>query len=129
MKLYSTLSGMASSLFQLEPSSRFFLNLEWRMSISLAEKKLIHAISHIQFTENLHERSKRCANPFCMKTALFWEITTTSNQWTPSSLLSCFWNILCRLLQWVRCSYYPNFFVPGNNMFEGKIEGTNRIKL
>ena len=65
---------------------------------------------------------------YFMKTALLWEITK-SNQWAPSSLLSCFWKCYCRLLQWVRCSYCPNFFIPQNNMFEGKIDGKNQIKL
>ena len=66
---------------------------------------------------------------YFLKTALFWEITTTSNQWNPSTLLFCFWNCFCRLLQWISCSYCPNFFIPQNNMFGGKIEGRNRYKL
>ena len=66
---------------------------------------------------------------YFLKTSLFWEITTTINCWNPLSLLSCFWNCFCRLLQWISCSYCPNFFIPQNNMFEGKIEGLNRNKL
>ena len=66
---------------------------------------------------------------YFLKTAIFWEITVSPNQWNPSSLLSCFWNCFRRLLQWVSCSYCPNFFVPQNNMFGGKLEGRNRDKL
>ena len=66
---------------------------------------------------------------YFLKTALFWEITTSSNQWGPSSLMSCFWNCFRRLLQWVSCSYCPNFFIPQNNMFRWKIKGTHRDKL
>ena len=71
---------------------------------------------------------------FFLKTALFWEITQSPNNWNPSSMLSCFWNCFRRLLQWVKCSYSPNFFIPENNMFEGKIgekgeERSNRDKL
>ena len=66
---------------------------------------------------------------YFLKTALFWEITTTSNDWNPSSLLSCIWKCFLRLLHWVVCSYCPNFFIPQNNMFAGKIESTNRDNL
>ena len=118
-----------------------FENTEWRMSFSLAEKKLIHAMNHTQFLcygllkiflkeaieVNLEIKGLLCS--YFLKTALFWEITTTSNPWNPSSLLSCFWNCFRRLLQWISCSYCPNYFVPQNNMFEGKIQGTNRNKL
>ena len=118
-----------------------FENTEWRMSFSLAEKKLIHAMNHTQFlcygllkiflkeAIDVNPDVKGLLCSYFLKTALFWEITTTSNQWNPSSLLSCFWTCFCRLLQWISCSYCPNFFVPQNNMFEGKIQGTNRNKL
>ena len=118
-----------------------FENTEWRMSFSLAEKKLIYAMNHTQFLcygllkiflkeaidANSDVKGLLCS--YFLKTALFWEITKSPNYWNPSTLLSCFWNCFHRLLQWVSCSYCPNFFIPQNNMFEGKIEGTNRDKL
>ena len=118
-----------------------FENTEWRMSFSLAEKKLVHALSHTQFlcygllkiflkeAIDVNPDVKGLLCSYFLKTALFWEITTTTNKWNPSKLLSCFWNCFLRLLQWVSCSYCPNFFVPQNNMFAGKIEGRNREKL
>ena len=118
-----------------------FENTEWRMSFSLAEKKLIHAMNHTQFlcygllkiflkqAIDVNPDVKGLLCSYFLKTALLWEITTSSNKWNPSSLLFCFWNCFRRLLQWVSCSYCPNFFIPQNNMFEGKIEGTNRDKL
>ena len=118
-----------------------FENTEWRMSFSLAEKKLIHAMNHIQFlcygllkiflkeAIDVNPEVKGLLCSYFLKTALFWEIATTSNQWNVSSMMSCFWNCFRRLLQWVSWSYCPNFFVPQNNMFEGKIESTNRNKL
>ena len=66
---------------------------------------------------------------YLLKTALLWEITKAVNLWNPSSLLHCFWKCFNRLLQLVNSSYYPNFFIPQNNMFVGKIEGPNRDKL
>ena len=118
-----------------------FENVEWRMSFSLAEKRLIHSMNHTQFLcygllkimlkeaicVNSDSRGLLCS--YFLKTAVFWEITTASNNWNPSSLLCCFWNCFRRLLQWVSCSYCPNFFIPQNNMFAGKIEGTSQGKL
>ena len=121
--------------------SSIFENTEWRMSFSLAEKKLIHSMNHTQFLcyglLKIFLKEAIDANPdvkgllcsYFLKTALFWEITMALNQWNPSSFLSCFWNCFRRLLKWVNCSYCPNFFIPQNNMFEGKIEGKNRDSL
>ena len=119
----------------------FFEDTEWRMSFSLAEKRLIHSMNHTQFlcygllklflkeVVDTNEDVKGLLCSYFLKTALFWEITTSPNQWNTSSLLSCFWKCFCRLLQWVNSSYCPNFFIPENNMFQGKIEGDNRNKL
>ena len=118
-----------------------FEDVEWRMSFSLAEKKLIHAMNHTQFlcygllkiflkeAIDVNPNVKGLLCSYFLKTALFWEITTTSRQWNQWTLLSCFWNCFRRLLKWISFSYCPNFFIPQNNMFEGKIEGTNRDKL
>ena len=116
-------------------------NTEWRMSFSLAEKKLIHAMNHTQFlcygllkiflkeAINRNEDVKNLLCSYFLKTAVFWEIISCPNPWTPFTLLSHFWNCFQRLLQWVQCSYCPNFFIPQNNMFEGKIDGKNQEKL
>ena len=118
-----------------------FENTEWRITFSLAEKKLIHAMNHTQFLcygllkiflkeaidPNTDSKGLLCS--YFLKNALFWEITTAVNQWNPSSMLLCFWKCFNRILQWVSFSYCPNFFIPHNNMFAGKIEGTNRDKL
>ena len=111
-----------------------FENLEWRMSFSLAEKKLIHAMNHPQFLcygllkiflkeaidANSDVKGLLCS--YFMKSAVFWEITSSPYD-------SKFWNCYCRLLQWINYSYCPNFFIPENNMFEGKIEGANRKNI
>ena len=118
-----------------------FEDEEWRMSFSLAEKRLIHSMNHTQFlcygllklflkeAIDANENVKGLLCSYFLKTALFWEITASPHHWNPPSLLSCFWKCLCRLLQWVSNSYCPNYFIPENNMFQGKIEGENRDKL
>ena len=114
---------------------------EWRMSFSLAEKKLFYSMNHTQFLcygllkifmkeaidANLDIKGLLCS--YFLKTALFWEIVSSPNDWNPSTLLSKFLNCICRLIQWIIRSYCPNFFVPQNNMFEGKIEGSNRAGI
>ena len=119
----------------------YFENIEWRMSFSLAEQKLIFAMNPTQFRCYglfkifLKEAIDVCTPvkgllcSYFMKTVIFWEITLSPTNWNPSTLLVYFWRCFCRLLQWVNFSYCPNFFIPENNMFEGKIEGANREKL
>ena len=80
---------------------------------------------------------KDCCVPISLKTALFWEITPLGTsllllQRINGILHYCwliFWNCFRRLMQWICFSYCPNFFIPENNMFEGKIEGRNRTML
>ena len=119
----------------------FFEDTEWRMSFSLAEKRLIHSMNYSQFlcygllkvflkeAIDANEDVKGLMCSYFLKTALFWEISESPSQWNPSSLLSCFWKCFRRLIQWVISSYCPNFFIPENNMFLGKIEGENQNKL
>ena len=118
-----------------------FEDTEWRMSFSLAEKRLIHSMNHTQFlcygllklflkeAIDANEDVKGLLCSYFLKTALFWEITASPHHWNPSSPLSCFWKCFCRLIQWVNNAYCPNYFIPENNMFQGKIEGENRDKL
>ena len=66
---------------------------------------------------------------YFLKTALFWEIATYNLELNTSNFLSCFWTCFQRLLQWINNAYCPNFFIPENNMFSGKIQGTVRCRL
>ena len=43
--------------------------------------------------------------------------------------MSCFWKCFQRLLYWISNEYCPNFFIPENNMFAGKVYGAARISL
>ncbi|KAK3104935.1 hypothetical protein FSP39_013467 [Pinctada imbricata] len=111
------------------------IDLEWRISFSLAEKKLIYSVSQSQFL--CYGLSKLFLNeclkkffPFddalCsyyIKTAVFWEISENPYSWSPYNFLFKFWNVFRRLINWVSKGYCPNFFIPENNMFYGKICG------
>ncbi|KAK3086846.1 hypothetical protein FSP39_024375 [Pinctada imbricata] len=118
------------------------IDLEWRMSFSFAEKILIHSMNHCQFLCYgltklfLNEVLKQCSPPvndlmcsYFMKTAVFWEISNNAEDWSIETFLPKFWNVFRRLIQWVRNGYCPNFFIPENNMFYGKICGENQRLL
>ncbi|KAK3086492.1 hypothetical protein FSP39_019139 [Pinctada imbricata] len=114
------------------------MDLEWRMSFSLAEKKLIYSMNHCQFLcyglmklflNEVIKRSPSVSELMCsyfMKTAVFWEISDKSYNWSAETFLSKFWNVFRRLMKWVNDGYCPNFFIPDNNMFYGKICGENQ---
>ncbi|KAK3108125.1 hypothetical protein FSP39_001692 [Pinctada imbricata] len=116
-------------------------DVEWRMSFSLAEKRLVHSMNHTQFLvyallklflkgvveQNAEVKGLMCS--YFMKTSVFWEIMEAKTPWIPSNLLLHFWNCFRRLLNWVKSGYCPNFFIPENNMFFGKIHGDAQQKL
>ncbi|XP_061178409.1 uncharacterized protein LOC133187055 [Saccostrea echinata] len=108
---------------------------EWRISFSLAEQKLVCAMNHCQFltfallklflTEIINNGLRDDDKLLCsyhMKTVVFWVIQlNTIPHWCPQNLLGCFWVCFKRILKWVYEGICPNFFIPGNNMFLGKI--------
>lgn len=116
--------------------------LEWRLSFSLAEQKLIYLFNHTQFLcygmlktflkevlSSGTQESLICA--YFMKTILFWEIQNNPDDafWCPSNLLTCFWVCFKRLCKGVLDAYCPNFFIPENNMFKNKVFGSSREVL
>ncbi|KAK3084245.1 hypothetical protein FSP39_010636 [Pinctada imbricata] len=111
------------------------IDLEWRISFSLAEKKVIHSMNHCQFLCYglmkifLNEVLKKIPDTgellcsYFMKTAVFWEISENNIGWTPGNFIFKFWNVFRRVIGWVSAGYCPNFFMPEHNMFYGKIYG------
>ncbi|XP_062589370.1 uncharacterized protein LOC134251024 [Saccostrea cucullata] len=105
---------------------------EWRISFSLAEYKLVKTMNHCQFlTYGLMKLflkeviNKDDNNPvlcsYFLKTAMFWEIQEEKYVWSVQTLMHCFWSCFKRLVHWVHEEYCPNFFIPENNMFCGKL--------
>ena len=112
--------------------------VEWRVSFSATEKILIHSMNHIQFlcygllkiflkeAIDVNTEIKGLLCSYFLKTALLWEISKGHMQWNASNFLSCFWTCFQRLLHWINNEYCPNFFIPENNMFAGKVYGADR---
>ncbi|XP_062606317.1 uncharacterized protein LOC134268135 [Saccostrea cucullata] len=110
---------------------------QWRISFSVAEYKLVCSLNHCQFliygllkiflkeviNKGLSEEDKLLSS-YNMKTAVFWVAQqNTIPHWCPQNLLECFWVCFKCILKWVYEGVCPNFFIPQNNMFWGKVYG------
>ncbi|KAK3099222.1 hypothetical protein FSP39_001172 [Pinctada imbricata] len=120
-------------------------DLEWRISFSLAEKKLVFSMNHCQFLcyglmkifldevlKEIPETKTETGNVLCsyfIKTAVFWEISEGDNDWCNQNFLNKFLNVFQRVIKWVEECYCPNFFIPEHNMFHGRIFGRQQKKL
>ncbi|XP_061173327.1 uncharacterized protein LOC133182500 [Saccostrea echinata] len=109
--------------------------LQWRLSFSVAEKKLVYAFNDTQFLTygifKLLNRELFSKDPIVMKgicsyflkTALFWTIEQTpSEYWKPERLVFCVSLCFQRLIAWMENGFCPNYFVRENNMFLGKVQ-------
>ncbi|XP_062573151.1 uncharacterized protein LOC134235083 [Saccostrea cucullata] len=115
--------------------------LEWRISFSRAEQKLVYSMNHCQFLcyglfkiflkeviNNRPNTSNLCS--YFIKTIVFWVIQTkTSLSWTPDNLLFCFWKSFKLLIYMVHTGECPNFFIPQNNMFRVKVTGSVQTSM
>nr|XP_034306416.1 uncharacterized protein LOC117682586 [Crassostrea gigas] len=118
-------------------------NLQWRISFSLAEYKLVYSMNHSQFLiygllkcflkEVINQQSEETNKLLCsyhMKTTIFWAIQqNTLSQWCPQNLLAGFWICSKLLLKWVHEGVCPNFFIPQNNLFLAKVRGPKQNRL
>lgn len=61
---------------------------------------------------------------------MFWLAEETDKSaWTPESILHCFRNCFRRLIYCVEYSTCLHYFIPENNMFEGRFDGTVKKDL
>ncbi|XP_062567232.1 uncharacterized protein LOC134229501 [Saccostrea cucullata] len=114
--------------------------LEWRLSFSLAEQKLVYIMNRTQFLcygllkiflkeviSNNVEDPLLCS--YFIKTTMFWLIQIAHLNWCPNNLLGCFWMCFKYLIFCVYRGKFANFFIPQNNMFKNKIVGAARESL
>ncbi|XP_011424308.3 uncharacterized protein [Magallana gigas] len=116
---------------------------EWRISFSRAEYKCVSATNHSQFLtygllklflkEVINQQSEETNELLCsyhMKTTIFWVIQqNTLPHWCPQNFLAGFWVCFKLLLKWVYEGICPNFFIPQNNLFLTKINGSAQYRL
>ncbi|XP_062612492.1 uncharacterized protein LOC134274251 [Saccostrea cucullata] len=113
--------------------------LEWRLSFSQAEQQLVCTMNHTQFLcygllkiylkEVINHRKVPLLCSYFMKTTMFWMMQLEQVRWCPNNLLDCFWMCLKYILKSVYLGVFPNFFIPGNNMFINKVVGDARESL
>ncbi|XP_048766540.2 uncharacterized protein LOC125673782 [Ostrea edulis] len=114
--------------------------LEWRLSFSQAEQKLLSTMNHTQFlvygllkiflkeiVNHGVEEPLLCS--YFLKTTVFWMIQAGSVEWRPNNTLNCFWKCFKYLIHCVYRGEFPNFFIPQNNMFINKVVGAARTAL
>ena len=114
------------------------LELLWRISFSMAEKQLSHAMNYTQILcyallklslKNIIDRNDQVKGLLCsyfMKTAVFWLSEEISiNAFELQSLFHCHFLCLDKIIIWVKSFYCPNYFIPEHNMFRGKINPSN----
>ncbi|KAK3587131.1 hypothetical protein CHS0354_006773 [Potamilus streckersoni] len=108
-------------------------HLEWRLSFSFAEKLLMMQFNSTQYKcyvmlkfikktfINVHDVENVLTSYHC-KTCMFYLIVDTpASLWQPNNLMLCMDLCLKLLLSWVQSANCPNFFVPDENMFLGKL--------
>ncbi|KAL3857559.1 hypothetical protein ACJMK2_012211 [Sinanodonta woodiana] len=72
---------------------------------------------------NVDDMENVLTSYYC-KTCMFYLIRNTpAFLWHPNNLMLCLDLCLKQLLSWVQCGNCPNYFVPNENMFLGKLEG------
>ena len=115
--------------------------IDWRISFSGAELKLVYSMNHCQFLcygilkiflkeVIIADEIEPYLCSYFMKTIMFWVIQNNSRMnWAPENLLTCFWTFFKLLVSWVYRGECPNFFIPQNNMFRGKVVGHTQVVL
>ncbi|XP_033753786.1 uncharacterized protein LOC117337106 [Pecten maximus] len=117
----------------------------WRISFATAERKLVHSLSHEQFLtygllkyflKQISERLKDVIgdtdilSSYIMKTVVFFVVENTPPLfWKSENTFPRFMLCLKILIAWINAGYCPNYFIIGNNMFQGKLNGRNKQKL
>ena len=116
-------------------------SLEWRISLSQQERKLMMSLNSTQHKcYILLKMIKKDILPtmigdesltsYHCKTCLFYVIEETPEYvWTSDNILVCLQNCLQYLLKCVTRGMCPNYFIPEENMFDGRISEETLVKL
>lgn len=116
----------------------------WRISFAKSEKRLIMSMNHSQvlcygllkivlkegIAKQLPKNDIICS--YFLKTCLFWLIEETDNDediWNINCLYRCYIMCLDKLMEWVQTCNCPNYIIPENNMFFGKIDKDNKSNI
>ncbi|KAH3812011.1 uncharacterized protein LOC127834925 [Dreissena polymorpha] len=109
-------------------------HLQWRLSFSLQERKIMLNLNPTQFKcyillKMMKEdfvkpvvQGKSLTSYQC-KTSIFWSIEKTHPSiWTERNIVACFVKCVHLLKIWIRNGFVPNFFMPPVSIWKGNRE-------
>ncbi|KAK3091768.1 hypothetical protein FSP39_022474 [Pinctada imbricata] len=122
---------------------------EWTISFVIAEQILVAKLTHSQFlcycllkiffreavndaltTKDRHEDNDTdFLSSYFAKTVVLWEVSAGRFQCNQENLLRNFRRCFRLILNWLSKDYVPNFFIPTNNMLEGKFTEQDKQTL
>lgn len=108
-----------------------FENLEWRISFSVAERKLVHSFSHTQLlcyaalklivSDIIKVRHREVLCSYFIKTVMFWVSEESDpDDWKPENYTRCFEKCFRRLIYCVEYEICFHYFIPEINFFENR---------
>ncbi|XP_052093525.1 uncharacterized protein LOC127729708 [Mytilus californianus] len=106
-------------------------DLEWRISFSVAERQLIFSFSHTQLLcyalmkillkDVIKQELDDLICSYFLKTIMFWLCEESAcNKWKAEHFVRCFMSCLRRLIYCVEFETCLHYFIPENNLFEGR---------
>ena len=116
-------------------------HIQWRLSFSLQERFLVTRFNSVQLKcfilmkiikkdiiyKDVGEKS---LTSYHCKTCLLYLIENSPAEfWREENLLFCFCTYLRQILRCVETMECPNYFLPDENMFNGRLHGKIQIKL
>lgn len=110
------------------------LDLEWRISLSLQERNLMFNLTDVQHKcyvilkmVNRDVVNFDCITTYHWKTCLFHAIEKNNlNIWKKNRLWYCIKLCIRLMLKWVKCGFCPNYFIPGENLFDERLNSSWR---
>ncbi|CAG2190834.1 unnamed protein product [Mytilus edulis] len=110
-------------------------DLEWRISLSLQERKLVYNLTNVQhkcyvFLKMINRDiiNLECITSYHWKTCLFYLIEGNNEViWQKQFLFHCVKLCIAQMLEWVECRVCPNYFIPAENLFDGRLTDSLRI--
>ena len=115
--------------------------LQWRLSFSLQERLLVTDFNSVQLKcyillkmikkERIHKYlGEKSLTSYHFKTCMLYMIENTPAEfWTEENLLLCLQHCLHQMLVWVETGVCPNYFIPEENMFEGRVSRHMQIRI
>lgn len=116
-------------------------HLQWRISFSLQERMLTTHFNSVQLKcyvlmkliKNkviLPRLGRQSISSYHCKTCMFYLIECTPSQfWTEENLLNCVLACLKLISMWLNENVCPNYFIPSENMFDGRLSRQIKVQL